>query len=109
MPSTRSLLRTIQRFVEPTHKIRARGICKTLGLNAVDYLSESTMQERILHIKLVNGAVLRESQRENHSNCRWLNHRTEGLIIINTGSLCKTPENPASLIAIKREPSASNL
>jgi hypothetical protein len=62
MPSTRSLLQTIQRFVEPTYKIRARGICKTLGLNAVDYLSESTMQERILHVKLVNGAVLREAR-----------------------------------------------
>ena len=60
------------------------------------------MEKSILHIKLMNGPVLRKSQREYHTDSSRLDNRTESLIIINTGALSKTPEDSASLVAIKR-------
>jgi hypothetical protein len=50
----------------------------------------------------MDGPVLRESQRENNSNCCRLDNRTESLIIIHTRALGKPTEDPASLVAIKR-------
>jgi hypothetical protein len=60
------------------------------------------MEKSILHIKLMNGPVLRNSQREYHADSSRLDNRTESLIIINTGALSKASKDPASLIAIKR-------
>jgi hypothetical protein len=53
------------------------------------------MQERIFHIQLVNGPVLRESQRKNHSDCRGLDHRAECLVIINARPLCEARDSPS--------------
>jgi hypothetical protein len=50
----------------------------------------------------MDGPVVRESQRENNVNCRWLDNQAECLIIIKTRSLCKPPKNPTSLVAIER-------
>jgi hypothetical protein len=60
------------------------------------------MEKCILHVELMDGPVLRKSQREYHTDGSRLDNRTESLIIINTGALSKTSEDPASLVAIKR-------
>lgn len=59
------------------------------------------MKKGILHIKLVNRPVLRESQSENCANCGEFNHRTESLIIVHTWTLNETPAYPPRLVALK--------
>jgi hypothetical protein len=54
VPSLGRLLQPIERLVEATDPIRLREINKSRRLAVVDYLHESTMQKRILHIKLVD-------------------------------------------------------
>jgi hypothetical protein len=49
------LLQSVERLVEATDLVRLRGINKPCQLAAVDCLQESTMQERVLHNKLVDG------------------------------------------------------
>jgi hypothetical protein len=53
IPSPRHLLQPVERHVEAVDSVRLRGINKPCRLAAVDCLHESTMQEHILHIKLV--------------------------------------------------------
>jgi hypothetical protein len=60
------------------------------------------VKESILDIQLMNRPVLRQCQGKNHTNGCWLDHWTESLIIINTWTLSETPENPTSLVSIKR-------
>jgi hypothetical protein len=49
------MLQFIERLVEAADPVRLRGINKLQRMYAVDYLQGSTMQERVLHIKLVDG------------------------------------------------------
>jgi hypothetical protein len=53
IPSPRRLLQPVERHVEAVDSVRLRGINKPCRLATVDCLRESTMQEHILHIKLV--------------------------------------------------------
>jgi hypothetical protein len=55
IPSPGHLLQPVERLVEPTDPFRLRGINKPRRLTAVDCFRESTMQERVLYIKLVDG------------------------------------------------------
>jgi hypothetical protein len=57
IPSSGCLLQPIERLVEAADPVKLRRINKPCQLAIVDYLRESTMQERILHIKLVDGLV----------------------------------------------------
>jgi hypothetical protein len=42
-------------LLQAADPVRLRGINKPRRLAAVDYLQKSTIQERVLHIKLVDG------------------------------------------------------
>jgi hypothetical protein len=53
VPSPGRLLQPVERHVEAVDSVRLRRINKPCQLAAVDCLRESTMQEHILHIKLV--------------------------------------------------------
>jgi hypothetical protein len=55
VPSSRCLLQPVERLVEVADPVRLRGINKLHQLATLDCLRESTMQEHILHIKLVDG------------------------------------------------------
>jgi hypothetical protein len=55
VPNPEHLLQPIEWLVEAANPVRLRGINKPCHLAVVDYLWESTMQERVLHIKLVDG------------------------------------------------------
>jgi hypothetical protein len=54
VPSPGSLLLPVEGLVEAADPVRLRGINKSRRLAAVDCLRESTMQERVLDIKLVD-------------------------------------------------------
>jgi hypothetical protein len=55
VPSRGHLLQPVERLVEAADPVRLHGISKPPRLATVDYLHESTMQEHILLIKLVDG------------------------------------------------------
>jgi hypothetical protein len=56
------------------------------------------MQERILHIELMNRPGAGDSQGEDGVDRGWLDHRAEGLIVVDAGSLGEAAKNPASLV-----------
>jgi hypothetical protein len=60
------------------------------------------MQEHILHIKLMNGPQARDDQGEYGADRNRLDHRAEGLIIVDGGSLGEATKNPSSLVQFQR-------
>jgi hypothetical protein len=54
VPSLRRLLQLVERLVDPADPVRLHGINKPCWLAVVDYIRESTMQEHVIHIKLVD-------------------------------------------------------
>jgi hypothetical protein len=60
------------------------------------------VQEHILHIKLMNWPGARDSQREHGADHGRLDHRTKGLIVVNTRSLDEAMKNPVSLVLLQR-------
>jgi hypothetical protein len=56
------------------------------------------VQERILHIKLMNRPGAGDSQGEDSADRGRLDHRAEGLIVVDIGSLGEATKNPASLV-----------
>jgi hypothetical protein len=52
-PSTRSLFKTIKRFVKKTDMIRSGGVLKTRGLLTIDSFSKMTMKKNIFNIELM--------------------------------------------------------
>ena len=53
-PGSRSLLETVERFVEATHIVRVASIDKTGRLLAIDDLVKVAMKEGIFDIELMN-------------------------------------------------------
>jgi hypothetical protein len=60
------------------------------------------MHEHVLHIKLMNWPGVGDGQGEQGADHRWLDHRAEGLIVVDTGSLGEASKNPASLVPLQR-------
>jgi hypothetical protein len=56
------------------------------------------VQEHILHIELMNRPGAGDSQGEDGADHGRLDHRAEGLIIVNAGSLGEAAKNPTSLV-----------
>jgi hypothetical protein len=56
------------------------------------------VQEHILHIELMNRPGAGDNQGEDGADCGRLEHRAEGLIIVDAGSLGEVAKNPVSLV-----------
>jgi hypothetical protein len=56
------------------------------------------VQERILHIKLMNRLGAGDGQGDHGVDHGRLDHRAEGLIIVDAESLSEAAKNPASLV-----------
>jgi hypothetical protein len=77
------------------------GLCrikKSSRLATVDGLREGVVQERIIHIKLMNWPGPRDGLGEHGVDRGQLNHRAEGLIVVNAGSLDEAVKNPTNLV-----------
>jgi hypothetical protein len=48
VPSSRLLLQTVERLMEPAHQVGVGGVNKSCGLGAVDRLRESVVKESVL-------------------------------------------------------------
>jgi hypothetical protein len=73
-------------------------INKPRWLAAVDCLRESTMQEHILHIKLVDGPGMLDGQGKHHANGGWIDNRAKCLIVVDVGPLGEAVKNPTGLV-----------
>jgi hypothetical protein len=71
------------------------------GLAAEDHLRESAMEEGIFYVELLNGSGTRDSSSEQHANSGRFYNQAEGLIVVDSGALSETPNNPTGLVAIK--------
>jgi hypothetical protein len=58
------------------------------------------VQEHILHIKLMNRPVVRDGQGEHSADHGRLDHRAEGLIVVEAGSLGEVTKDQASLVPL---------
>jgi hypothetical protein len=59
------------------------------------------VQEHILHIELVNRPGAGEGQGEHGPDRGRLDHRVEGLIVADAGSLGEAAKNPVSLVPVQ--------
>jgi hypothetical protein len=59
------------------------------------------MEEGVLHIELLNWPVAEDSNSDHRANGGRFHNRAKSHIVVDPGALCETPEDPASLVAIK--------
>jgi hypothetical protein len=76
-------------------------ICKASRLTAVDCLSEGAVEKSILHVELLNRPVTANSNGEHRAHGGRFHNRAERLIVVHTGALSETPEDPMSFVAIE--------
>jgi hypothetical protein len=60
------------------------------------------VQERILHIKLMNRPRVEDGQGENSVDRGWLDHRAEGLIVVDVESPSEAVKDPTRLVPFQR-------
>jgi hypothetical protein len=58
------------------------------------------MQKHVLYIELMNEPGAGESQGEHRADGGRLDHRAEGLMVVDAGPLGETAKNPASLVPL---------
>jgi hypothetical protein len=59
------------------------------------------VQEHILHIELVNWLGAGDGQGEHSADSGRLDHRAEGLIVVDAGSLGEVVKNPTNLVLVQ--------
>jgi hypothetical protein len=77
-------------------------IGETCGLTIEDNLTESAVEEDVLHIELLNQLVVGGSSGEHHSDDGRFHNQAKNLVVVNPRALCETSEDLASLVAIER-------
>jgi hypothetical protein len=78
------------------------GVNEAGGLRAVDGHGEYAMEEGVLDVELVHGLTPGDSQRQHSPDGGRLDDGAEGLIVVHPGALSEAPEDPTSLVSIKR-------
>jgi hypothetical protein len=102
VPCSWCLLLAIEGLVELAHQLRVRGVNEVGELRAVDGIRECAMEEGILNVELVHGPTPKDSQSQHSPDGGRLDDGVEGLIVVHPGALSEAPEDPTSLISIKR-------
>jgi hypothetical protein len=70
-------------------------------LDAVDCLSESTLEKGVLDVELVNRPTSRDCKGQHSTNNSRLDDRAEGLTKVNTRAMRVSTNNPVSLVALE--------
>jgi hypothetical protein len=74
------MLKSVERFMQPTDVVRMRQVEKTKRMLTIDLLIESAMKEVILDVELVNRLGVRNSNAEDDTDGLWLDDMTESLV-----------------------------
>jgi hypothetical protein len=72
---------------------------KPNGLSAVDRLHQGAVEEGVRHVELVDRPVPGQSQ--NSPDGGRLDHRTEGLVVVDPGALGEAPEHIAGFVPLQ--------
>jgi hypothetical protein len=102
VPHSRCLLQVEEGLVEPAQQLRVRGVNEADGLRAVDGLKECAMEEGVLNVELVHGPTPGNSYSQHSLYSGRLDDGADGLIVVHPGVLSEAPEDPMSLVLIKR-------
>jgi hypothetical protein len=78
------------------------GVDKPDGLGAVDRLCQGAMEEGVCHVELVNRPVHGQGQSQNSPDGGRLDHRTEGLVVVDPRALGEAPEHITGLVPLQR-------
>jgi hypothetical protein len=73
---------------------------KPNGLSAVDRLRQGVVEEGVVHVELVDRPVPGQSESQYSPDGGRLDHRTEGLVVVDLGTLGKAPEHIAGLVPL---------
>jgi hypothetical protein len=87
--------------MQAADQVELSWIREPCGIITKNSLIESVVEEGILHIELLNGSVMGDSSSEHRVNGGRFHNRTESLVVVDPGALSETPEDSASLVAIK--------
>jgi hypothetical protein len=99
---SRRLLQAVVGLVELAHQLRVSRVNEVSGLRAVDYLGECAMEEGILHVELVHEPTPGDSQSQHSLDGGRLYDEAKGLIVVHPRALSEPPEDPTSLVPVKR-------
>jgi hypothetical protein len=102
VPRSRRLLQALEGLVELAHQLRMRRVNEADGLRAVDDLGECAMEEGVLDVELVHEPNPGDSQSQHSPDGGRLDDGVEGLIVVNLRVLSEPPEDPTSLVSVKR-------
>jgi hypothetical protein len=73
---------------------------KPNGLGAVDRLRQGAVEEGVCHVELVDRPVPGQCQSQNSPDGGRLDHRTEGLVVVDPRALGEAPEHITGLVAL---------
>jgi hypothetical protein len=102
VPRSRRLLQAIEGLVELAHQLRVRRVNEASGLRIVDGLRECVVEEGDLDVELVHEPTSRERQSQHSPDGGRLDDGAEDLVVVHLGALSEPPEDPTSLVAVKR-------
>jgi hypothetical protein len=80
---------------------RVSWINEPCGLTTENSLAKGAAEEGVLHIELLNRPIARDNNSEHCSNSGRFHNRAESLVVVDHEALSETPEDLASLVAIK--------
>lgn len=101
-PCPRRLLESIEGLDEQADMIGAVGVDETSRLMAVDAFRQIAVQECILDVELMNRPASSRRKMQHRANGGWLDHRREGLMEVNPGSLREPADNPSCFASLER-------
>jgi hypothetical protein len=103
VPRSGCLLLAVEELVESAHQVRVSRVNETGRLRVIYHLGECAMEECVLDVELVDGPTPGDSQSQHSPNGGRLDNGAEDLIIVHPRALGEPPEDPTSLIPIKRD------
>jgi hypothetical protein len=95
------LLEAVEGLVELVDHVGVSKVDKPNGLSAVDRLCQGAVEEGVLHVELVDRPVPGQSESQNSPEGGRLDHRTEGLVVVDPRTLGKAPEHIAGLVPLQ--------
>ena len=73
--------------------IQMISVCEALWLSHEHILDKGALEEGIIDIKLTEAPSVTSGKRKDQTNSGWFHHQTEGVMIVNAGSLIKSLGN----------------
>jgi hypothetical protein len=82
-------------------QVEVSWICEPCGLTVENSLAEGALEKCVLHIELLNWPLAGDSNSEHRANGDRFHNRAKSFAVVDPWALSETPEDPASLVAIK--------